>query len=326
MTQPVDRSGIPVNIYPVLVIGVLAISSAAILIRLAQAEGVPSLLIAGARLSIAAVLLTLPVLRRYSRHIRQLRQRDLMLALTSGLFLALHFATWVTSLEYTSVLVSVVFVTTSPLWVALLEVVFLRATLPRSVIIGLLIAIAGGLVIGFAGTTTEELSRPGQNDLLGGGLSLAGALAVSVYLIIGRRLRVEMPLIPYIWLVYGCAGVLLMLAVIFTGIPVTGYSSSAYLLLIALAVLPQLIGHTSLNYAIGYVPATLVSMVTQLEPAGSAILAFFFLNEIPMPLQVIGSAIILGGVFLANIGQARHQRKQKRLRDNDTDTDQHNPA
>lgn len=299
----VKRSALPANLIFVIIIGIFAISSSSVFIRYAQGEGVPSLLIGAARLTIAAILLTPFVLHRYRAHLQRLTLLDWLLALTSGLFLALHFATWVSSLEYTTVLISTVVVTTSPIWVALLEFVFLRTRLSRPVALGLAIAITGGLVIGFSGGT--DIDTAGNNHLLGGALSLAGAVSVAIYFVVGRKLRAKMPVIPYIWLVYGCAGMLMLMVVGMNNIPLVGYNTPAYVWLLAVAVLPQLIGHSSLNYAIGYLPATVVSIITQTEPIGSAILALLLFSEIPTVVQLLGSAIILGGVTLATVAPQR---------------------
>lgn len=293
---------VPVQVYVMLLLGVATFSFAPILIRLAQGTGMPSLLVAAGRIVVAALILTPITLARYWQHIQQRTLRELGLALLAGLFLALHFASWVTSLEYTSVLVSVVFVTSSPLWVAILETVFLRAQLPRPVIIGLFVAIFGGMLIGLAGTLTgnEAVSLDQNREFIGGALSLVGSVAVSGYMVIGRSLRAKMPVIPYIWLVYGFAGIILSIGVLVIQIPVFGYAPMGYVWILALGVFPQLIGHSSLNYAVEYLPATIVSMVTQTEPIGSAILAYFLFQEAPLPLQIVGSAIILVGVMLAN--------------------------
>lgn len=312
-TKPKARP-VPASVYVVLFFGVMAIAVSSIFVKLAQTEGIPSLLVAASRLLIAATLLTPITLQRYWSNVRNLTKRDFGLALVSGLFLAIHFAAWVTSLEYTSVLISVVFVTSSPLWVALLEFFFLKAKLPRLVIAGLIIAIVGGLMIGFGGATNPhpavQVIGDRQRDFIGGALSLIGAVSFAVYLIIGRNLQSsdKLSVIPYIWLVYGSAGLMLTIPVLFTHTPLTGYSSTAYLWLIATAVAPQLIGHSSLNYAVGYMPATLVSMITQLEPIGSAILAYFIFSELPLPLQMLGSIIIITGVMLATIGQRNRQQ------------------
>jgi len=288
--------------YIFLAIGILAVSMAAIFVRLAQQEGVPSLLIAAGRLGIATLILTPLTLRSadYRAQIYQLSRLDRVLVVVSGFFLALHFATWVTSLEYTSVLISVVLVTTSPIWVALLEVFVLRARMTRLVVIGLVVALMGGLIIGSTGANAQVDS---DNTLLGGALSLIGAITVAVYLIIGRRLRPHLSLAPYIWMVYGSAALILTAAILFTGTQITGYSTAAYLLLLAVALFPQLIGHTSFNYALAYLPATVVSVTTQAEPIGSAIIAIIVFSEIPGIGQILGSAVLLFGVLLASLGQ-----------------------
>lgn len=325
MTQSISQTSraVPIRVYVMLLLGMMSISFAPILVRLAQGEGVPSLLIAASRLMLAAIALTPVVLKQYWKLIRNLTRRDLSLALVAGIFLALHFASWVTSLEYTSVLISVVFVTSSPLWVAILEFIFLKVKLPRQVIVGLIIAIFGGLLIGFAGqfTNIETLTIDQSREFVGGALSLVGAIAISVYLIIGRNLqqadpvskRKKLPIIPYIWLVYGTSGLILLIWSLTLGIPLTGYSGQAYLWLIAMAVFPQLVGHSSLNYAVGYLPATLVSMTTQLEPIGSAILAYILFAELPLPLQIVGSIIIVLGVMLASYRVSEVQSIQSEI-------------
>jgi drug/metabolite transporter (DMT)-like permease len=292
----------PVRAYVIILLGVGAVSLAAIFIRLAQAENIPSLFIAAGRLVVAAIVLTPITLRRYWTDIRGLNRGDLGLALVSGFFLALHFATWILSLEYTSVLISVVLVTTSPLWVALLEVIFLHARLGRLVILGLIIGLVGGVIAALSSGGGIDL---GSRPLLGSLLATIGAVCVAIYFVIGRKLRESLDLLPYIWLVYGCAALILLLAVILMGIPITGYSSEGYLWLVAMALVPQLLGHSSYNYALKYLPATLVGVISQLEPVLSAIAAALVFGEIPTVLQILGSGIILFGVILATLGQNR---------------------
>lgn len=308
--QSSSSNTVPLSVYLIIALGVMSVAAAAIFIRFAQSDGIPSLLIAAGRLVIATIILTPLVLRRHMHTLRRMTRRDIALSATSGVFLAVHFATWISSLEFTTVLVSVVFVTTSPLWVALLEVTFLKEQLTRLIVAGLLIAITGGVLIGLAGS--DGAATPAEpNHLLGGALALLGALTVSVYLIVGRKLRATMPLLPYIWLAYGFGGLTLLLAVIFTGTPITGHPTNGYIAIILTAVIPQLIGHTAFNYAVGFVPATMVSMATQLEPIGSALLAFLLFSEMPAPLQIVGSAIILTGVTLANYGQTQRTRMNR---------------
>jgi drug/metabolite transporter (DMT)-like permease len=300
----------PLRAYIVLAVGLMAVSAAAILIRLALNESVPSLVIAAGRLSLAALILTPITLRRYRAEIRALKRGDVLMLGISGLFLAMHFATWVSSLEYTSVLISVVLVTTTPIWVGLLEVLVLRARLSRGIVIGLIVAMTGGLLIAIYGDTGAAIRTDGA--WLGGLLSLIGAMTVAVYMVIGRRMRATLSLLPYIWIVYGIAALLLLAVVIIMGIPVTGYSTTGYLWVLALALIPQLIGHSSFNYALAYLPATYIGLSTQLEPIGSAMLAFFLFGELPTEMQIVGSAVILVGVSIATLRPARSNHYQRR--------------
>ncbi len=302
-TEVTLKARAPLTAYIALGIAVLAIAFAAILIRYAQAAGAPSILIAAARLVTAAAVLTPMAWRNYREYLIKIKARDISLAFLGGIFLALHFTSWIISLEHTTVLISVVLVTTSPIWVGLMEFFLLRTKLSQLIIAGLVITVVGGFIIGLPG---EGSGAPaGGNVLLGSGLALVGAIAVGVYFIIGRKLREDLPLVPYIWLVYTCGAIVMSGVMLISQIPVTGYTPSAYLLLIAVGLIPQLIGHSSLNFALGYLPATYVSLSTQLEPIGSAILALILLGEVPVSQQIIGSGIILIGVTIATIGQSR---------------------
>ncbi len=281
---------LPANLIFVLIAGVFAMASSSIFIRYAQAEGVSSIVIGGARLVIASLLLTPFVLRRYWHHVTALSRTDLLWGVASGFCLAVHFAAWITSLEYTSVLVSTVIVTASPIWVALLEFVFLRTRPNRLIIVGLIVAIVSGIIIALASNSPSSTSTDNNGQLIGIVLAVIGSVAVASYFVLGRKLRAQLPVIPYIWLVYACGGIFMTAVILVSGLQVVGFSSNAYLWLICCAIFPQLIGHSSLNYAVGYLPATFVSMITQLEPIGSAILAFIIFAELPAPLQIIGSA------------------------------------
>ena len=299
----------PVTAYLVVVIAIVTTSSAAILIRFALLEDMPPVMIVAARLLIATAVLTPITLRRYKSTISALSRSELLLIAISGICLALHFTAWVSSLQHTTVLVSVVVVSTGPIWVAILEVVFLRIRLSRLVILGLLVALIGGALIGIPlGNSANDLLAATNTDnatLTGALLALLGALTVSVYMLIGRKLRATLPVVPYVWLVYGIASLCMIMAVAITATPVLGYSNEGYLILLAMGLVPQLIGHSSLNYLLERFPAALVSMFSQLEPIGSALLALLLFRELPPIQQIIGSMIIIFGVLLASLGEIR---------------------
>ena len=300
-TQAIAPSHTPWQTYGILIVGLLATSIAAIFIRLAQGTEIPSLVIAASRLTIAALVITPITLHRYQDHVRQLTRRDFALISTAGLFLAIHFITWISSLEFTSVLISSVLVSTSPLWIALLEQIFLKSRLSRFVFIGLLAAVAGGIIISLP--VGDHAVSLGSSPLMGSVLSLAGAAGFAVYLVIGRGIRPKLPLLPYIWLVYGSAAITALLVVFITRTQVAGYEPQGYFWVLAVALVPQLIGHSSFNYAVRYISATFVGIAGQLEPAASAVMAILAFQEIPRPVQVVGSIVMLFGVILAIIGQ-----------------------
>ena len=305
-SEPASTSStLPTSVYIAIFVAIATISSAAILIRLALTENMPAILITGSRLFIATVVLTPITLRRHISQIQNLTRTELILSAISGFFLAAHFMAWVTSLRYTTVLVSVVIVMSGPIWVAILEVIFLRIRLSNMVIFGLVVAILGGLLITIPFNSDMVLTEALDSEdgtAIGAFLAWLGALSLSIYMLIGRKLRAKLPVIPYIWLVYGMATMIMLIAIVITSTPVLGYRIEGYLILLAMGLFPQLFGHSSLNYLLEYLPATIVSMFTQLEPIGSAILAFIIFAEIPPNQQIIGSAIIIVGVLFASRG------------------------
>lgn len=290
-----------------LLVAILAVSTASIFIRFAQTDGVPSLVIAALRLSFATLLLAPIAILHYREEILSFTRRELTLGLVSGLFLAIHFATWISSLEYTSVASSVVFVSTGPLWVALLSPMLLNERLTRAAMIGLVLAVLGGTVIGLsdACTWSDGLHCPRLNQVLqgrafwGNFLALAGAWTVTGYLIIGRKLRAGLSLMPYIFLVYGMAALVLIILMFIAGQSPLGYETKTYVWIFLLAAIPQLIGHSTYNWALRYLPAAFVAVTTLGEPIGSAILAFFILDEAPTLAAISGGVLILIGIYFA---------------------------
>lgn len=292
--------------FSAIIAAIFAISTSSILIRFAQSDGVSSIAISALRLIFATVIITPLVLTRHLEDIKRLTRREIFLAVSSGIFFALHLAAWTSSLEYTSVTSSVVFVTTGPLWVALLSPFLLKENLSRVAIIGLCIAFSGGIIVALSDACAWDngFSCPSLENILQGSamwgnfLALIGAWTVTGYLIIGRKLRAGLSLLPYIFLVYGMAAIVLLIIAFFSGIPLLGFELKSYGWILLLALVPQLIGHSTFNWALRFLPATLVAVVTLGEPIGSAILAFFFLDENP-PLPVyLGGIFILFGIYL----------------------------
>lgn len=295
------------RIFITISIAILAVSTSSVFIRFAQAEA-PSLVIAASRLLLASLFLAPPALIQHRDQLQKLTRTELTLGLLSGIFLAIHFATWITSLEHTTVASSVVLVSTSPLWVAILAPIFLKEKITKTVIVGLILTLIGGTIIGFSEGCTWDggLSCASRADLAlaeaskGNFLALMGAWTMAGYLLIGRKLRAKMDLIPYIFLVYGMAAIIMLVILAVTHNTLLGYQPMTYLWLLAIAIFPQLIGHSTFNWALRYLPVALVSVTTLGEPIGSSILAFLILKEIPSSLQIIGGILILAGIYITS--------------------------
>jgi len=293
-----------------LLFGILAVSTASILIKFAQHDGAPSIVIAAARLTIASLVLAPIALTRYRAELRRLTRREWILALLSGVFLALHFAVWITSLQYTGVASSVVLVTTTPLWVALFSPLVLRERLGAAAFAGLALALIGSAIVGLSDACTWQVScLPAASffsgtAILGDFLALAGAWMAAGYMLVGRKLRAKMDLIPYIFVVYGMSAVVLIAIMLGMGESPFGFSPQVYLWLILLALVPQLLGHSIFNWSLKYIPASLVSVTLLGEPIGSTVLAYFILLENPGWVKIGGATLILVGIWLvARIGK-----------------------
>lgn len=300
----------------VLVFGILAVSTGSILVRFAQ-QYAPSLVIAAWRLTIATLVLTPIAVTRRRDELRRLSRKELTLVLLSGIFLAFHFATWITSLEYTSVASSVVLVTTTPLWVALFAPLTIKEPITRLIFAGMLLAFIGGITVGLGNICSINatgLECPSLSEFVRGGaflgdlLAIAGAVMAALYVIIGRQVRAGMSLIGYIFIVYGMAAIVLVIIMLAAGSSPFGYPVQAYLWMILLALIPQLLGHSSFNWALGYLSAAFVSITLLGEPIGSIILAYFLLNETPSILEIFGAILILLGVYLASLSEMRKAR------------------
>lgn len=286
--------------YLVLLGGVMVVSTAAIMITLAQHAGAHPLTIAAGRITFAALILTPIAWSRSGAEIRSVGRRDLGLALVSGAFLAVHFAAWISSLAYTSVASSTALVATNPIFVALVSYLVWRERISRRAMAGIGLTVLGSLLIALS----DSSGGNGSNPVLGDVLALTGALCGTGYFLIGRELRRRLSILPYIWLVYSTAAVVLLIWMLLAGHSLLGLSPTVYLLLLGLAVGPQLLGHTSFNWAVKYLSATFVTVAILGEPVGSAILAVLILEGQELQaLQVAGGVVLLLGIVLATLAE-----------------------
>lgn len=305
----------PINPTLAILIGILAVSTSSILIRFAQQEA-NSLVIAAYRLGLATLVLTPFVIWKHGSEIKSLKRRDWGLATLSAAFLTLHFITWVSSLEYTTVASSVVLVQTTPLWVALAAPLVLREPVTKAVIVGLAVALAGSVIVGLSDSCAQSaggLSCPPLAEFVRGEafigdlLALGGALGGAGYLLVGRDLRQRTSLVAYIYLVYGITAVALIIIALASGQQMAGYSAATYGWFVLLALVPQLLGHSTFNWALRYLPAAFVSLTLLGEPIGSTILAYFLLGETPTLLKLFGAILILAGIYTASRKPAESQ-------------------
>jgi len=171
------------------------------------------------------------------------------------------------------------------------------------------LALAGGIIVGVSdvcawngtGFTCPSLGEFLQGQAFWGGLlALVGAITAAGYLLIGRGLRSRVSLVSYVFVVYGVAAVFLVLIMFAAGLPAFGYPAVTYLWFVLLAVFPQLIGHSTYNWALGYLSAAYVSIALLGEPIGSTILAYILLQETPTPLKIFGAILILAGIYIAS--------------------------
>jgi len=277
-----------IRLYILLPIGIIAISTASIFIKLCDA---PALIIAAYRMTLASLLL-LPF-AGYQRVWKGWNGSELRWLILSGIFLALHFTFWIASLKFTSVASSVVLVSTNPLFVGLGAWLFFKEPVGMNLLLGITLSILGSGVISFGDMSISS------DTLMGDGLALLGAVTASGYLLIGRKMRKGQDLLSYIFPVYSAAAIVLIILSLIFQKPFFGFSSSTYLYLFLLALVPQLIGHTTFNWALKYLPAPLIAIAILGEPVGSTILAFFVLGEGLTSLKIMGGILIFAGILIA---------------------------
>ena len=280
---------------PVLVLGIaiIAISWGAILIRWASA---PSTVTAFYRI-LFTVLPLLPLGFWYHRDaFRRIRLRDWLFGILAGVALALHFATWFESLEWTSVAASVTLVQSQPIFVAIGALILLHERVTRRMSIGIVIAV-GGIITMSVGDLMQTASLE-SSAMYGNALALSGAILAAGYVLAGRSLRQRIAIIPYVIIVYSACTLTLALLLISQGHAFTGYPQTDWILFALLAIGPGLLGHTLINWSLKYVESSVVSVALLGEPIGATLLALLLLVEVPSQFTIIGGAIVLSGIYL----------------------------
>ena len=283
----------------ILAVGVLAVSTSAIFIRLAMAaagkQGVDfSLFLAASRLSMAALIL-LPTWRKIET--TNVNPKAYYYAIAAGICLAFHFATWISSLAFTSIAASTTLVTTNPIWVDLLSRFWLKEKLSRKTILGIFIALVGGILIALGDTNTANSY---SNPILGDSLALIGSWMVSLYFLLGSQAQKQgLSISSYIAIVYTIAAIFLFPLPIFIGNGYLGYPDRVYFYVLLMAIFPQLIGHTSFNWSLRWVSPTFITLSILFEPILASLLGLIIFAEIPSLVVLLGGSIVLSGVAIA---------------------------
>jgi drug/metabolite transporter (DMT)-like permease len=284
-----ERLSFPPNV--ALVLSIIAVSTASILIRMSHA---PPIVIAMYRM-VFSTLILLPyfLFTGGINKVRKIGLNKILFLISIGVFLAIHFASWITSLSFTSVASSVVFVHIDPIFVSLISHYFLKEPIQRRTVIGIVIAIFGATIIAVGDAGIGEL------NLYGDFLAFIGGVMLGIYIIGGRILRKELDLTSYVTPVYATAAIVLGLGTIAMGEPLTGYPSDEYLLFFIIALVPMIFGHTVYNWALKYVTAPIVSISLLGEPVGASFLAYLILKESPNRLVIFGGIVTLLGILIS---------------------------
>ena len=284
-----ERPWLPPNL--ALLISIVAVSTASILIRWTDA---PPLAIASYRMLLSVVMLMPFFIRNNGMEkLRNQGSRAIFNLCIVGVVLAIHFASWITSLGLTSVASSVIFVHIDPIFVAIISHFFLDDKITRKTLVGIVISFIGISVIAM-GDAGE-----GTSNLTGDILALIGGIMLGLYILGGRFYRKNLDLTTYVTPVYSVAAVSLVLMSLVTGTQLTGFSYSTYGLFFLIALIPMIFGHTLYNWVLRYLSAPVVSLSLLGEPVGASILAFLLLGETPNSFTIFGGGITLLGIFIS---------------------------
>jgi len=273
-----------------IVVGVFGISLSSIFVKFSEA---PSAVTAAYRL-LWTVLLMSPVTfgnREIRQELFSVDCKNCLLSVLSGVFLAFHFTLWFESLHHTSVASSTTIVCTEVIWVSLGYALILKGRMSVRAILAIAVTLVGSALIAFADSSS------GGAHLYGDLLALLAAIAVAVYVLIGRVVRRTLSTTVYTYIVYSSCAAVLLLFCLFQGSSLTGYGISGVIVGLLLAVFSTILGHSIFSWCLKYFSPSFVSASKLCEPVVAAVLAGFLFEETPAILQLVGGSMILGGVL-----------------------------
>lgn len=290
----------PFNPYMAVVIGVISVSSSAVLVKLA--DQAPAGITAMYRL-LFAVLIMLPViLLKYRQEFRSVTKKDWILSILSGIFLAFHFILWFESLIFTSVASSTVLVSLQPIFAFLGTYFFFKERFSSGAVISMIIALIGSVIISWGDF------QIGGMALFGDILALFGAVTVTVYFLLGQSVRRNLSLMTYTFIVYSVSTITLILYNLVLGNNFINYPADHWWVFIALAIIPTFFGHTLFNWALKWLSTSKISMGVLFEPVGAAILAYLILDESITWAQLLGGSIVIFGLYLFVLSTSRKSK------------------
>ncbi len=287
----------PFNPYIAVVIGVITVSSSAVLVKLA--DHAPAAIIANYRLLFAILIMAPFILMKHRHEFRLIQRKDWLFSALAGVFLALHFILWFESLNYTSVASSVVLVTLQPIFAFLGTYFFFRERFSPGAVISMIIALFGSMIISWGDFRISGMA------LFGDILALLGAVTITAYFLLGQRLRRNLSLMTYTFIVYGFGTITLIIYNVVLQNPFFGYPADHWWIFLALAIFPTFFGHTLFNWALKWLSTSTISMGIVFEPIGATILAYIILGEQVTGSQWLGGTIVIFGLFLFIVSTSR---------------------
>ncbi|WP_406686389.1 DMT family transporter [Rossellomorea vietnamensis] len=289
-----------VNPYLILAIGVISVSTSAILVKVSSA---PSGILAFYRLFFTVLLMSPVFFLKYVKELKLITVRDWMFSILAGVFLAFHFILWFESLHYTSVASSTVLVTLQPLFAFIGAYLFFQEKLTPKALLSAVLAVAGSFIISWGDF------RISGSALWGDILALIACALITGYLLFGQTIRKRLSLMTYTYLVYVISSIVLLLYVMIQSESLGPYPKEDWIYFLLLAIIPTLLGHTLFNWSLKWLSTSTISMAILFEPIGASLLAYWLLGEKVLVTQVLGGMVIMTGVTLFLI----EERKLKKL-------------
>lgn len=284
----------PASAYGIMLLGLVSISVSPILVRLAGDQ--PALSLAALRNVFAILILTPWAFQQKASDFFSLAKNDRLRIMAAGILLGFHFYMFFEAIQRTTVASATVFVSLTPIFLAILGYVFLKERLSKFVAIAIVVSVFGGFMIAYGDVGDGSVA---VDPVFGNILALGACLFVSIYLIIGRVARQKMSWLAYVYPMYLSSAVTVLLLALVTGAPLLGFEPRVYFLCLLMAIGPHILGHGSFNYAVKYFSATFLGLLSLTEPIGATVMAYVLFDELPAVVSFVGMFLTLIGVCLA---------------------------